>query len=55
MELKEVDYLLSDDFVTYMEKYLYRIVDPSVFSKDFDVDLEPPDLDCYEDICDFIF
>ena len=55
MQLKEVEYVLYGDYITYMRKYLNRIADPKIYSKDFRIDGSVADLDCYDQVCDFIF
>ena len=55
MELKEVEYILNDDYLTYMKNYLNRIVDPSVPATDYYADVEVENLDCYEEVRNFIF
>ena len=55
MELKEVTYVLNDDYVTYMKKYLKRIVDPEVRVTEFFVDTTVADLDCYDEVSDSFF
>ena len=55
MQLKEVEYVLNDDCITSMEQYLQRIADPTVYSKDFSIDGEVEDLDCYLQVRNFSF
>ena len=55
MHLEEVPYVLNEDYVTYMENYLNRIIDPSISSTDFPIDIVVEDLDYYEEVRDFIF
>ena len=55
MELKEVTYVLNDDYVDYMNNYLKRIINPEVRVTEFHVDARAGELDCYDDVSDFIF
>ena len=55
MNLFEVQYVLSHDYISYMQRFLHRLVDPDVSYKEFMIDGEVSGLDCFDDVRAFIF
>jgi len=47
MELKEVTYVLNDDYLSYMKKYLKQIVDPEAHVTEGSIDATADELDIY--------
>lgn len=54
-ELRIVPKLWDDSYPDFIRKFLFQQVDPRSKFKDFRVDMDYTDLDCYDEVEDFIF
>ena len=54
-DLQPVPHVLDDSYAIFLKNFLYREVDPSTKRKQFQADIEIEELDCYDEVRDFIF
>ena len=54
-ELRYVPHILDDRYPRFLTNFLYREVDPSTKRKQFQADITIDELDCYDEVQDFLF
>jgi len=51
----EVPTILDDTYPVFIKDFLYHLVDPAANFRQFQVDMEYEDLDCYDEVSEFLF